>query len=143
MALYYGWLAVRFRSFSLPSAANPGIPTGGLVGESKRAILDALRRVDPKRVADAYAISGGTATERILSLRRTLQDRSITLPFILKPDVGQRGAGVKLIRSLETAFDYLAQVDAPVIVQRYVPGPKEAGVFFYRFLTNYMAGSFP
>ncbi len=133
VAVHYGWLALRFRSFSLPSAANPGIPTGGLVGESKCAILDALRRVDPERVADAFAIRGCTATERILSLRRTLHDRSITLPFILKPDVGQRGAGVKLIRSLQAAVDYLAQVDAPVIVQRYAPGPNEVGVFYYRF----------
>jgi membrane protein DedA with SNARE-associated domain len=130
---YYAWLAVRFRSFSLPSAANPGIPTGGLVGESKYAILDALRRLDPGFVADAYPINGRTATDRMLSLHRTLCEESITLPFILKPDVGQRGAGVKLIRSLRAALQYLEQVEAPVIVQRYAAGPHEVGVFYYRF----------
>jgi hypothetical protein len=157
VAVYYGWLAVRFRSFTLPSAANPAIPTGGLVGESKCAIIDALRIVagtgdpvgrdlagsNPGRnhrsrrqygsVADAYPIDGRTITDRMHSLHRTLYDRGITLPFVLKPDVGQRGAGVKVIRSLETALDYLAQVEAPVIVQRYAPGPHEVGVFYYRF----------
>ena len=69
----------------------------------------------------------------MLSLQQTLREQSLTLPFILKPDVGQRGNGVKLIRSLRAAFDYLEQVDAPVIVQRYAPGPHEVGVFYYRF----------
>ena len=133
MAVYYGYLALRFRSFSLPSAANPGIPTGGLIGESKCAILDALRRVDPASVVEAYAITGSSGTERILALHEILCEHRIRLPFILKPDVGQRGAGVKLIRSLRIALDYLEHVDAPVIVQRYAPGPREVGVFYYRF----------
>ncbi len=55
------------------------------------------------------------------------------MPFILKPDFGQRGNGVKLIRSMREALAYLEQVTAPVIVQRYAPGPNEAGIFYYRF----------
>ena len=35
-------------------------------------------------------------------------EHKITLPFILKPDVGQRGNGVKLIRSMRAAFEYFA-----------------------------------
>jgi len=34
---------------------------------------------------------------------------------------------------MRTALEYLQTVDAPVIVQRYVTGPCEAGVFYYRF----------
>jgi hypothetical protein len=33
---------------------------------------------------------------------------------------------------MREAFEYLFAVDAPVIVQRYAPGPDEAGVFYYR-----------
>jgi hypothetical protein len=51
----------------------------------------------------------------------------------LKPDVGQRGAGVKLIQSEDQASAYLKQTGAPLILQRYAPGPHEAGVFYYRF----------
>ena len=54
-------------------------------------------------------------------------------PFILKPDVGQRGAGVKLIREPSQAEKYLRQCSAPLVVQRYAPGPFEAGIFYYRF----------
>jgi hypothetical protein len=54
-------------------------------------------------------------------------------PFILKPDLGQRGVGVKLIRSREEAETYLRHTSAALVVQRYAPGPLEAGIFYYRF----------
>ena len=40
---WIGVLALRYRGFGTVSAANPGIPGGGFVGESKAAILDRLR----------------------------------------------------------------------------------------------------
>src|SRR5262245_15677301 len=39
VALYCIWLAFKYRGFTLPTAANPGIFSGGLVGESKMATL--------------------------------------------------------------------------------------------------------
>lgn len=132
VAAYYCCLALRYRSFTLPSAANPAIPTGGLVGESKCAILDLLQSAHPNRVADGYMIDGTTTAERMRSLRQILRERELTLPLILKPDFGQRGNGVRLVRSLSAAVDYLERVRAPVIVQRYAPGSREVGIFYYR-----------
>jgi hypothetical protein len=125
--------AFRYRSLSLPTAANPGMPTGGFVGESKLEILDQLRCRSPQFTAEAFLIDGPTTTDRLLCLHRICCQQKIALPFILKPDVGQRGNGVRLIRSMRAALEYLQSVDAPVIVQRYVAGPREAGVFYYRF----------
>ena len=68
---------------------------------------------------------------RLCTYRRRWQ-----LPLILKPDVGQRGAGVRLIRSWEAAAEYLGRVDAPVIAQQYHAGPYEAGIFYYRLPTD-------
>lgn len=133
VAFYYVWLGLRYRSFTLPSAANPVIPTGGLVGESKCAIIERLHQENRTLVADAYLITGQAITGRMLSLQRILREHEISLPFILKPDFGQRGNGVRLIRSLPAALEYLQQVAAPVIVQRYAPGPREVGIFYYRF----------
>ena len=133
VAAYYSWLGLRYRSFTLPSAANPVIPTGGLVGESKAAIIDLLQRAHPHHVADGYLIDGLTIAGRMHSLHRILRERGITLPFILKPDFGQRGNGVRLVRSMSAAREYLEQVAAPVMVQRYAPGPREVGIFYYRF----------
>jgi membrane protein DedA with SNARE-associated domain len=132
VAAYYVWLAIRYRGFSVPTSANPGIATGGFIGESKCEILQQLQRGNADLVADAYLIEGSTTTERLLSLHRLCREHEIRLPFILKPDVGQRGNGVRLIRSMRAALEYLEKVSAPVIVQRYVVGPFEAGVFYYR-----------
>jgi hypothetical protein len=133
VAVYYVWLAVRYRGFSVPTSANPGIATGGFIGESKYKILQQLQEADADLVADAYLIEGCTTTDRLLSLHRLCREYEIRLPFILKPDVGQRGNGVRLIRSMRAALEYLEKVSTPVIVQRYIAGPFEAGVFYYRF----------
>ena len=133
VGVYYFWLALRYRGFTVPTSANPGIATGGFIGESKLEILDQLFRGSPKFTAAAFLIEGRTTSERLLSLYQICRDQRIALPFILKPDVGQRGKGVRLIRSMRAALEYLQAVDAPVIVQRYVAGPREAGVFYYRF----------
>src|SRR4029077_19654752 len=60
-------------------------------------------------------------------------------PVVIKPDVGQRGTGVKLARNLDDVRSYLSHVDGAVIVQPYHAGPFEAGVFYYR-LPGCLAG---
>jgi membrane protein DedA with SNARE-associated domain len=133
VAVYYVWLAIRYRGLTVPTSANPGMATGGFIGESKQEILQQLRQADADLVTDAYLIEGWTTTDRLLSLYRLCREHKIRLPFILKPDVGQRGNGVRLIRSMRAALEYLEKVSAPVIVQRYIAGPFEVGVFYYRF----------
>ena len=133
VGVYYAWLAIRHRGLSVPTSANPGIATGGFIGESKLEMLDQLRRRSQQFTAEAFLVGGRTTTDRLLCLHRICREHEIALPFILKPDVGQRGNGVRLIRSMRAALEYLQSVDASVIVQRYVVGPCEAGVFYYRF----------
>jgi membrane protein DedA with SNARE-associated domain len=132
VGVYYVSLAIRYRGFSVPTSANPGMATGGFIGESKLEILGELRRTSPEFVADAFLLDGRTTTDRLLLLHRLCREYKITLPFILKPDVGQRGNGVRLIRSMRAALEYLEEVNAPVILQLYITGPNEAGVFYYR-----------
>lgn len=133
VAIYCLWLSIKHRGLTLPTAANPGIFSGGLVGESKMATLGDLMAGSPEFVAEAELVSGSTAGERLESLRDLCRRRRVAYPFILKPDVGQRGAGVKLVRTEEQARTYLEQTDAPLLWQRYAPGPHEIGVFYYRF----------
>jgi hypothetical protein len=133
VGVYYAWLAIRHGSLSVPTSANPGIATGGFIGESKLEILDQLRRTSPQFTADAFLVEGQTTSDRLVCLHWLCREHEITLPFILKPDVGQRGNGVRLIRSMRAALEYLQIVDSPVIIQRYVAGPQEVGIFYYRF----------
>ena len=58
---------------------------------------------------------------------------ALRFPIVFKPDIGQRGAGFKVIHSLEEGRAYVDRFPRDLLVQRYVPGPYEAGIFYYRF----------
>ncbi len=138
----YLWLAIRHRGLTVPTAANPGIFSGGIVGESKMATLRELFAASPEFTAEAWLVEraswerrhpAGEIMDSPSGNRPTGSRRSQEFPFILKPDVGQRGVGVKLIRNTKQAEEYLRSTSAPLIAQSYAPGPHEVGVFYYRF----------
>ena len=75
VALYCLWLAVKYRGLTLPCAANPGIFSGGIVGESKMAMLRELIVTSPEFTAEAELIPAGTVEERrkkFLDFRRNI-----------------------------------------------------------------------
>lgn len=133
VAVYGVWLALKYRGWTLPTLANPGIFSGGLIGESKMVTLRELMVTSPEFTAEAELLPEGTVEERLGALRELCGRRGIRYPFVLKPEVGQRGVGVRLVQNEDQVRAYLRQTDAPLLVQRYVEGPGEAGVFYYRF----------
>jgi membrane protein DedA with SNARE-associated domain len=133
VVLNYCWLAIRYRGFTLPTAANPGIFSGGVVGESKIVTLRELYATSPELTAEAHLLDGATLAERLESLQDLRQAHDIDYPLVLKPDVGQRGVGVKVVRSPEQAIECLSGTSAPFLVQRYVSAPHEVGIFYFRF----------
>jgi len=133
VAMYCLWLAIKHRGLTLPTAANPGIFSGGIVGESKMAMLKDLFATSPEFTAEAVLIEGGMLAARKRALDVSITQFGLKYPFIIKPDIGQRGAGIKLVRDAPQAENYLRQTDAPLVLQRYASGPYEIGVFYYRF----------
>jgi len=133
VVLYYLWLSLKYRGLNVPTASNPGIFSGGIVGESKMAMLTDLFATSPEFTAEAALVAGDTLESRRESFDKHRARLRLAFPFILKPDVGQRGAGIKLVRTAEQVEKYLSQTAAPLVVQRYAPGPLEAGIFYYRF----------
>jgi membrane protein DedA with SNARE-associated domain len=129
-AVWIALLSIRrggFRGFSSITAANPGIPHGGFVGESKFQILSSLA---PLHVAPTALIDSGSVERRLDRFDALIRSNAWDFPLILKPDVGHRGAGVKLARSREVVAAYLARHPERLIIQVYHPGPFEAGVFY-------------
>jgi membrane protein DedA with SNARE-associated domain len=133
VALYCLWLAIKYRGLTVPTAANPGMFSGGIVGESKFATLKDLFDTSPEFTAEAALITGSSFETRRRAFHKIRSSLAVGFPLILKPDVGQRGVGVKLIHTEEQAQAYLRQTSAPLVLQRYAPGPMEVGVFYYRF----------
>lgn len=132
IGLNYLRLGLKYGGFNLPTIANPGMYTGGLVGESKVATLQQLSLSSPNFTARSGLIKAA-APDRMERLREICAEQQLTLPLVLKPDVGQRGSGFKLVRAWDEARDYLAHVTEDVVAQEYAPGPREAGIFYYRF----------
>ena len=126
---YVLYLGVKHRSFTLFTAANPSIPDGGFVGESKYAILQEL---EPSyALPKTMLLPAGSIEDRCASLEHFMYAHRLNFPIVLKPDTGQRGSGVEIVHSAEQARDYLHGSPIPVIAQEYVAG-VEFGIFYYR-----------
>lgn len=126
---YLAWLAIRYRSCTIWTAANPGIPLGGVIGESKSAIL---AKLPAQWIIPTRLISSGSMTQRIDQLQQILSETGWGFPIIAKPDAGQRGEGLKKVSSQEEIVTYLMKYSGDCILQPYHPGPYEAGIFYYR-----------
>ena len=123
-------LGLRFRNPTLFTAANPGIPAGGFVLESKSEILAAIGeagvvpRFHKLVLADA-------AHERLPAVVDAHERGGFGFPVVGKPDVGERGDGVTVIRSLAELERWALDAPRESILQEYASG-EEFGVFYVR-----------
>jgi len=123
-------LAPRHGGLGTFSAVNPAIEAGGFIGESKSAIL-ALFPGGDSRIAKSRLIAPGESAARIGMLDDFISSAALGFPIVLKPDSGERGEGVAIIRSAEDARGYLGAHPEPVLAQEFVPG-VEFGIFYTR-----------
>jgi membrane protein DedA with SNARE-associated domain len=133
VAAKYLALAIKYRSFSLPTLANPGMYMGGVIGESKFETLADLSRAHLEAVAETHLVRFDSVEQQTCQILRIRKENDLPYPLVLKPDVGQRGYGFKVIHSDEDIRSYVACFTRDVLVQKYAPGPLEAGIFYYRF----------
>ncbi|TGM00559.1 carboxylate--amine ligase [Leptospira barantonii] len=129
---YIVYLTIRHRGFGTICAANPGIPLGGLVGESKEQILKNLKSEHILMFMKVSRENGNIEREfEVLNLEAA--KNKFKYPYILKPDAGQRGAGLKLVKNDSEVLESLKSTNVDLIAQEYHAGPEEAGIFYYRF----------
>jgi pimeloyl-ACP methyl ester carboxylesterase/membrane protein DedA with SNARE-associated domain len=128
---YILYLGMRFRHWTLFTAANPAIPAGGIVGESKSDILSRLSACG--QVAPFVCVRHNWTTDRqVTAVLAFMADHRIDFPVICKPDAGERGNQVQSVATVAALRTYLDTAQIDTIVQQYVPG-KEFGVFYYRY----------
>lgn len=127
---YVAWLAIRHRSLTVFTAANPAIPGGGFVGESKFDILTQLGRATHAVAPFTLLTAEASRAEARDAARRFAAIHG--LPLVLKPDQGQRGSGVVVARSPDALDRAVDASEVDTILQRYVPG-AEFGLFYYRY----------
>ncbi len=126
---WWVWLAIRHRGITVFTAANPGIRLGGVAGESK---YDILSKLPGDTIVPTSLVPVGDIADRRRTVQIAMAVGSWTFPIVLKPDVGERGAGVRLIHSAGQMDAYLHDHPGPVLAQQHHAGPFEAGVFYVR-----------
>ncbi|TGL59660.1 SNARE-like domain protein [Leptospira ognonensis] len=126
---YVCYLMIRYGSIRNISISNPGIPFSGIANESKSEILSQL----PKEYIAKFAlIKYGNQKEIETQFENAIKENNFKFPLILKPDVGERGAGVKLIHSVKDLMPAILDSKVDCILQEYHPGPFELGIFYTR-----------
>lgn len=124
---YAGLLMLRARSFFYYNVANPQIPNGGFLMESKKVIYDTLPQ-------DLYPLTLlVTSGETMPDLIPRMKEIGLTWPLIAKPDVGMQGIQVAVLAGPEALSAYMKQMPVPFLLQEKINFPEEAGIFWCRF----------
>jgi hypothetical protein len=133
MVLQWLWLSLRHGSVTLPSSANPGITAGGLVGEGKLEYFAAMGPLARAATAPAIGVRNLPGLQAA-EVHGRLRDAGLAFPLVAKPDLGWCGFGVRRLDDAAALDAYLREFpqDEIVVLQRYLPGSGEAGLFYLR-----------
>ena len=124
----YLYLSVKYRSLLTPFYTHPHILNGGIIGESKWDFLQHLR-ADESSTLKSIKVDKSLDFETVAS---TLFSQNLSYPLIIKPDVGQRGFGVRIVRNDFDLNEYIHLSDFDRIIQPLSILPREAGLFYIR-----------
>lgn len=127
---YWVWLSLKSRSVYFLTAANPKIRNGGFIMESKKDIYDLL----PKQLYPVTVLCKPATPLPVII--NSLSQANISFPLIAKPDIGERGLGVKKIDSMEALQQYAETIPVPFLIQEFVAYEREAGIFYCRLPGN-------
>lgn len=128
-------LGIRHRHWTAFSACNPMMGhASGLCGESKARILAPLTECCPALVPAWHLLAFGNNGFNLSQAKQAAQELG-GYPLVIKPNQGQRGRAVAVLRSDAELQHYLAAVPADseskVLLQQFAAG-QEFGVLIYR-----------
>lgn len=132
------WLAngLRYRSFTLPLIANPRLPVSAMVGVPKSLLMGQAQGACREAILpwQVFTTSEDPAPRQADQWLHALSGSPISLPFVCKPDIGCRGAGVKLINEAAELAAVIAAYPAgtALLCQQLARSEPEAGIFFVR-----------
>jgi hypothetical protein len=125
---FYGlFLAIRAGSLTYFSALNPAMKYGGAFRTSKFAILSQL---PAEFRPGGILLPAGTGTEWVF---REIEKAGLKFPLVAKPDIGERGKGVELLKTRDEMVRYLGEHGGDIILQEYIDLPCEFGILYFRY----------
>jgi membrane protein DedA with SNARE-associated domain len=135
VVFYIAYLALKHRSLTIFTCANPAIPASGFIGESKAEILRGLNESEaakPFLLKHLFLPKDSTLEEKLQNANDFMTENDLSFPVIIKPDVGERGFGVQIIKCAEELEEKLSGADENLILQEFATG-EETSVFYYRY----------
>ncbi|MFC2176038.1 D-alanine--D-alanine ligase [Bacteroidota bacterium] len=126
IAVYWFYLAIRARGWVFFSAANPCMRFGGLVAYSKS---DVIKLVPESFLPKTIFLEKEMTEFEILS---SLENKGMTFPLVIKPDMGERGRGVKIIKTEADLKQAISILTERMLLQVYEDLPMEIGVMYSR-----------
>jgi hypothetical protein len=124
--VYVAYLAAKARSPLFFTAANPAIPTGGMVGENKADMSD---WIPPQYRPKNCTVSSDHSMENI---KIRLEKARLQFPIIIKPAVGCRGLMVKKVENLSDIMEHLLRFPTEFLLEEYIDYPVEAAVLYWK-----------
>lgn len=129
-------LSARHLDWALPLIANPAIKLSGMVGESKSDIFASAGGKTRQWILPYITVEVGDSSnsEALNNAMAALHEAGLDFPLVAKPDLGCRGAGVKLINGSDDLARYLAHFPAGgrFLLQQKSRYRAEAGLFYVR-----------
>jgi membrane protein DedA with SNARE-associated domain len=128
-------LAIKHRSLSVFTYANSAILAGGFKGESKDEIYKGLMHscaAQDHLLRHTLVPCEFSLEKKIAAVWKFLDEGRLCFPLVVKPDAGERGKGVKIVRSFWELRDELKTSTANLILQELAPG-NEVSIFYYRY----------
>lgn len=124
---FYGiYLALRARSSMYFSTANPGMKYSGVMGESKYKVL---RSIPEKYIPKTVLLQAPIGKFKVQEI---VNKKGFSYPFIIKPDVGERGKDVELLHSEADLVHYLHGKSFDLNIQEFIGEGLEFGVMYHR-----------
>jgi hypothetical protein len=127
---YFAWLCIRTRSLTFFAASNPGIPMGGMFGESK---YDILKKIPAAVTPISILIQTPTTSHGVAD---AIKNADLKFPLIFKPELGERGFKVTRVNSMTEVERFLHGMAYNFLVQEFVDAPLEFGIFYQRHPGN-------
>ena len=136
--LVLSWIgfALRYRSLTLPTVANPRHPTGGAWGGSRSGYLLDVGANERRWIADVVVVPRSLGPRTLHAdlehARQSLRAAALEFPLIARPDVGRHG--VCRIDDVAALREYLQNFPGgeELMLQALVPHPNKAAVLYAR-----------
>jgi hypothetical protein len=126
VVVYVAYLAAKARSPLFFTAANPAIPTGGMVGENK---ADISNWIPPQYRPKNSTIE---STDSMENIKIRLEKADLQFPMIIKPTVGCRGLMIKKVENLSEIMEHLLRFPTTFLLEEYIDYPIEAAVLYWK-----------